>query len=187
MQTQKLSTGLSKIKHHFSGNSAYWISKQQLILEVFWAGLYGRPLLWRYWGLVLRSWSQSRDGSLVVHDSDCWSEKEPWRPSRRPCPCFCRLGNRLREREWLGQVNVISAVETGTQTLVPRIPSRSPGPATIHKSTSISHPPTGPMLWTLLSAWLNICFLRLYDEKQVKNSIKPSLWSPGNTYSGLFL
>lgn len=40
MQTQKLSTGPSKIKHHFSENSAYSISKQPLLLGV----LRTRPL-----------------------------------------------------------------------------------------------------------------------------------------------
>lgn len=97
-------------------------------------------------GVSSGSWSQGRHGSLVVHDDlDSWSWKDPWRPWSRPCPYFCRLGNKeLRRGRDLPKPHSISD-GTGTLTPVSRVPPRSPDPGTTHKSTNFW--PLSQALW----------------------------------------
>lgn len=68
------------------------------------------------------SWSQGRDGFLVVHDDlDSGSWKDPWRPQQRPCPHLCRLGNRgLRRGGNLPKPHSISEGK-GIWTLLSRV------------------------------------------------------------------
>lgn len=112
-------------------------------------------------GVVLRSWSQSSAGSLVLYDSDCWSQKDPWRPSWRPCPHCCRLGSRgLGTGSGLPKLRRISGGTGRDLNPGPQSPTRSPDPLSIHKLlTSFIHFPSTHRPYVLTAV---VCMVK-YD------------------------
>lgn len=129
MYTQKLSTGLSKYT-----TSRDFTAATHSQGAFFRAGLYARPVLQRCWGLVGRSSSQGRWVIGCLWWLALLELEGPWRPSLRPCPHFCRLGNRslgggsdLPKSHGIGD-------GAGSPAPGPQVLPKGRDPITIHKS-----------------------------------------------------